>query len=170
MRGFFLAVLILAVILTGCDQATPVQPSEQSPKSIQATVTVGVAVPTLLQSTPTVLKPGVPASPSPAAPQPSTARTPTSVPTPLKSNAPTLALKVTTPQDESTVNAASVAVAGQTIVGAVVSVNGNLVDVDANGKFQTTVQLDEGPNIIEVVASDVTGNELSAILRVIYEP
>ncbi len=170
MRGFFLAVLILAVILTGCDQVTPVQPSEQSPKSVEPTVTVGVAVPTLLQSTPTVFKPAVSASSSPAAPQPATARTPTSVPTPFKSNVPALALKVTTPQDESIVDVASIPVVGQTVVGAVVSVNGNLVDVDASGKFQTMVKLDEGPNIIEVVASDVTGNELSAILRVIYEP
>jgi len=151
----------------GCAQATPAQPSEQSPKSVEVTATV--AVPTRLPSTPTALKPTAFASSSPASLQTATARAPTSVPT-LKSNVPTLALKVTTPQDESIVNAASITVAGQTIVGAVVSVNGNLVDVDASGKFQTTVQLDEGPNIIEVVASDVTGNELSAILRVIYEP
>lgn len=51
-----------------------------------------------------------------------------------------------------------------------VSVNGDLVEVDATGKFQTAVTLDEGPNIIEVVASDENGNELGVILSVIYEP
>jgi Glucodextranase, domain B len=168
MRRAFFAVLTLVVILAGCVQATPSQLSEPSPKFVEATASASSTVPALLPRTPTALKPNVPASP--AAPQPSTARTPTSAPTPPKSNVPAFVLKVTTPPDESTVNAASIAVAGQTIIGAVVSVNGNLVDVDASGKFQTTVQLDEGPNIIEVVASDVNGNELSAILRVIYEP
>jgi hypothetical protein len=52
----------------------------------------------------------------------------------------------------------------------VVSVNGDLVEVDAGGRFQTTVTLDEGPNIIEVVASDENGKELGVILHVIYEP
>ncbi len=170
MRHVFFAVLISAITLTGCAQATPSQLSEPSPQLVEATASTLSTVPALLPRTPTALKPNVPASPSPAAPQSSTARTPTSTPTTPKSNMPALALKVTTPQDESTVNAASIAVAGQTLVGAVVSVNGNLVDVDASGKFQTTVQLDEGPNIIEVVASDVNGNELSTILRVIYEP
>lgn len=59
---------------------------------------------------------------------------------------------------------------GQTTPGAVVSVNGNLADVDAAGKFQKAVMLDEGTNVIQVVASDETGTELNVILLVIYEP
>lgn len=143
IRRLFFAMLLLTPLLAGCAQGAPSQPSGQSPTSVEATA----ATPTLPLSTPTALKPTV-----------------------SKSSPPSLALKVTTPQDESTVNVASIPIVGQTIVGAVVSVNGNLVDVDASGKFQTTVKLDEGPNIIQVVASDVNGNELSAILRVIYEP
>ena len=46
--------------------------------------------------------------------------------------------------------------------------NGVLVEVDADGNFSTAVALDEGPNSIEVIASDYEGNEASKILTVIY--
>jgi Glucodextranase, domain B len=59
---------------------------------------------------------------------------------------------------------------GTTTPNAVVSVNGQLATVGAKGNFQLTLTLDEGPNVIEVVASDVNRNELSAILSVIYQP
>jgi hypothetical protein len=77
---------------------------------------------------------------------------------------------VTSPQDESIVNTPNIVVVGTTSPGAVVSVNGGLANVDAAGAFQLSLALEEGPNIIEVVASDVNGNELYEILSVIYEP
>ena len=88
---------------------------------------------------------------------------------------PTLALapvtlSALTPQDETITASAVISVTGQTSPGAVVSVDGNLVDVDTEGRFQTMVELEEGPNIIEIVASDLVGNEHSAVIRVIYEP
>jgi hypothetical protein len=43
-----------------------------------------------------------------------------------------------------------------------------VVDVDAEGKFSTMVTLEEGPNPIEVLASDFEGNEGSVTLTVIY--
>ncbi len=64
----------------------------------------------------------------------------------------------------------SIAVAGQSSPGAVVSVNAELADIDAEGNFRYTAHLDEGPNILEIVASDDSGKEASAVLRVIYEP
>jgi len=79
-----------------------------------------------------------------------------------------LELVVTTPQDESTVYTFETEVAGVTEPDAVVSVNGILVEVDATGNFSTLVGLDEGPNLIEVVASDYEGNQASEILTVIY--
>jgi len=79
-----------------------------------------------------------------------------------------LSLKVTSPQDESTVYTFETEVAGVTAPDAVVSVNGMLVDVDADGKFSTTVSLEEGPNSIEVIASDYEGHEASKILTIIY--
>jgi maltose-binding protein MalE len=77
-------------------------------------------------------------------------------------------LTITEPQDETTVYLANLVVKGQTETDAVVSVNEVVVDVDAEGKFSTTVTLEEGPNPIEVLASDFEGNEGSVTLTVIY--
>jgi hypothetical protein len=77
-------------------------------------------------------------------------------------------LTITEPQDETTVYTADLVVKGQTEPDAVVSVNEAVVDVDAEGKFSTTVTLEEGPNPIEVLASDFEGNEGSVTLTVIY--
>jgi ABC-type transport system substrate-binding protein len=77
-------------------------------------------------------------------------------------------LTITEPRDETTVYVANLVVKGQTEADAVVSVNDAVVDVDAEGKFSTTVTLEEGPNPIEVLASDFEGNEGSVTLTVIY--
>ena len=79
-----------------------------------------------------------------------------------------LPLTVTSPQGESIVNTFETEVAGLTDPDAVVSVNGMLVDVDADGEFSTMVSLEEGPNSIEVIASDYEGHEASQILTIIY--
>jgi ABC-type transport system substrate-binding protein len=80
----------------------------------------------------------------------------------------TVPLTITQPQDEITVNTPTIQVAGVTSADATVSVNGSLVDVDASGYFSTTVSLEQGPNSIEVVASDPQGNENDQVLTVIY--
>lgn len=64
----------------------------------------------------------------------------------------------------------SILVSGRTRIDAVISVGDTFADVDEDGHFQVTVVLDEGPNIIEVVASIETGEELAEILVVIYTP
>jgi uncharacterized protein YfaP (DUF2135 family) len=80
-----------------------------------------------------------------------------------------LPLEVTEPQDESVVYTSEVVVKGTTNADAVVTVNGLVADVDADGKFSVTVSLEEGPNLIEVYASDFEYREASEILTVIYE-
>jgi hypothetical protein len=42
--------------------------------------------------------------------------------------------------------------------------------VDETGIFSITVPLEEGPNLIQIVASNVGGNEASIDLIVTYEP
>lgn len=79
-------------------------------------------------------------------------------------------LDVTAPQNESTVKAATIEVKGRTVADAVVSVNGQAVQVNADGTFSTNVKLDEGPNTIEVIASDFQGNKASRVLTVIFVP
>jgi len=80
-----------------------------------------------------------------------------------------LPLAVTQPKDESVVNTPEVVVEGTTNPDAVVSVNGTVADVDAEGKFSVTVPLEEGPNLIEVYASDFEYREASEMVTVIYE-
>ncbi len=80
----------------------------------------------------------------------------------------TVSLAVSQPQNETTVYAADLQVKGTTEADAVLSVNGVTVEINADGSFSTTVTLEEGPNSIEVLASDFEGNEGSAILTVIY--
>jgi len=79
-------------------------------------------------------------------------------------------LEVTEPQNETVVSTSPICVSGSTSPGAEVSVNGELIDVDEQGNFAAMVELEEGPNAIEVIATDYEGNEKSCILAVIYSP
>lgn len=63
-----------------------------------------------------------------------------------------------------------VPVSGFTMPNATVTVNGVLVDVDSDGAFTTTAILEEGPNLLEIIASNLAGEERSAVLSVIYIP
>ena len=62
------------------------------------------------------------------------------------------------PVNDGMVNSTSVPVIGATNVDAVVTVNGVPVEVDVLGIFSISVTLEEGPNVIEVTASDLLGN------------
>jgi hypothetical protein len=59
---------------------------------------------------------------------------------------------------------------GSAPAGTVISVNDLILIVGIDGQFTATVPLEEGLNLIEVVASNEKGNELSALLTVTYEP
>ena len=59
---------------------------------------------------------------------------------------------------------------GGTRADAVVGVNGTPVEVNALGIFSTTVTLEEGPNFIEVVATDIGGNVRFQTVAVFYLP
>ncbi|MFC1899196.1 hypothetical protein ACFLXP_02580 [Chloroflexota bacterium] len=79
-----------------------------------------------------------------------------------------LVLEIMEPADETVVDVSRITASGNTLADAVVSINGVIADVDYQGTFTGEVNLDAGPNVIEVVASDFYGNEKSAILTVIY--
>ena len=56
---------------------------------------------------------------------------------------------------------------------ATVSVNGQLLDPDISGQFranQSIPSLKEGPNLIEVIASDLAGEARSEVMTVIFTP
>ncbi|MFC2034106.1 hypothetical protein ACFLTT_01695 [Chloroflexota bacterium] len=93
---------------------------------------------------------------------------PTSTETPASTTPDELVLEITEPADEAVVDVSRIIVSGNTLADTVASINGIIVDVDYQGTFTGEVNLDAGPNVIEVVASDFYGNEKSAILTVIY--
>ena len=79
-------------------------------------------------------------------------------------------LEVTEPQDETVVNTSPIRISGSTSPGTTVSVNGELIEVSEQGNFAAMVEVEEGPNVIEVIATDHEGNEDYCILTVIYAP
>lgn len=111
-----------------------------------------------------------------SAPPLPTATAPPPTPTPTATAALTpgederLFIEIAEPADESVVSTDTVAVRGSTTADAVVSVNGAVVEVDAQGSFEAIVTLEEGPNLIEVVASDLTGAGESIDIVVVYIP
>jgi hypothetical protein len=104
-------------------------------------------------------------SPTPTA----TATAAAATPTPVAALPASLFLDVTAPSNESIVTATSVTVQGTTTTDAVVSINGITVEVDPLGGFTAEVTLDEGPNVIDVIASDLSAQQ-SVQLAVISVP
>ena len=81
-----------------------------------------------------------------------------------------LSLEINEPADEAVVDVSRITVSGNTAADAVVSINGKIVDVDAEGIFNGEINLEAGPNLIEVLASDFYGNSASVLITVIYNP
>ena len=77
-------------------------------------------------------------------------------------------LLVTEPENESVVSTPTLPLSGRTGPSAIVSINGRSVAVNRFGYFSSTVRLDEGPNVIDVVATNNDGQTLSTVLAVIY--
>ena len=79
-------------------------------------------------------------------------------------------LLITEPEDESIVSSPTLPLSGRTGPNAVVSINGRSVPVDQFGYFAANILLEEGPNFIDVVATNEDGSTLSEIVGVIYRP
>ena len=79
-------------------------------------------------------------------------------------------LEVDEPMDQTTVGESPIPVTGRTGSDAVVSINGRSVPVDEIGMFSALVDLEPGPNIINIVANNIDGQVLTALIAVIYRP
>ena len=129
--------------------------------------------PTAVSSSPTTNSNNpitIPATPMSQEVIPTTIIQPTSTAVTAPDTSGILWLQVLSPQDEAVVNTPQVDVTGSAPAGAVISINDEILIVGDEGQFKTTVSLDEGPNLIEIIASDDNGNETSLILSVTYEP
>ena len=99
---------------------------------------------------------------------PTIAIQPTVVSTP--ETAGSLWLQILAPLNEAVVNTPQVDVSGSAPAGTVISINDEILIVDLDGQFKTTVSMEEGPNLIEIIASDESGNEIPMLLTITYEP
>jgi bacillopeptidase F len=79
-----------------------------------------------------------------------------------------LPLHLLWPQDGVNVEDGAVTVIGVTPPDAIVTVNGGVVSVDVVGVFRVVLLLEEGPNIIEVIASDLLGNATTVQRTVVW--
>ena len=83
-----------------------------------------------------------------------------------------LFLEISQPSDGAETSTSPITVSGISAPAAVVSVLVNdeleIADVDEGGNFSVAVNLEEGPNLIEVIASDIFGNVESSSMVVTY--
>jgi len=79
-------------------------------------------------------------------------------------------LLVTQPANLTIVAGQPIRVAGRTRPGIRITVNGVAVAVDELGQFQTMVQLEPGPNSIDVIARTLDGQTLNSTISVIFAP
>lgn len=86
----------------------------------------------------------------------------------IQSNGP-LTLTIYSPQDQATVSDPNVEVKGKVSEDAVLTIN-DAIYVLKPGEFTQSVPLTEGLNAIQIVASDMVGNEVDLILTITYQP
>lgn len=80
-------------------------------------------------------------------------------------------LKISTPeQPEVIIETDTIKIAGETSVDAAVSIGEEFIDVSLDGTFEKVVDLEDGINIIEVIASISSGQQYNQVITVIYTP
>jgi hypothetical protein len=160
-RSFILPVILLGalLVLTGCIQQIE-RPGVSSPTRTPTLAPTFTPIPPTATATPTPTPTPVP-TPTPA---PDTLTTPGPTPTPR----PPLFLRVIEPDYGSTLRTRVVTVSGVTTSGASVRVNDTPVTVDEEGDFEIEVSLEPGINVIEVVASDATGDQVRDFVAVTH--
>ena len=70
-------------------------------------------------------------------------------------------------ENESVVNTSEVTITGSTTPDALLSVNGEPVEVQLDGTFSIDLTLDPGPNFVEIVSSNLRGQETSRVISVV---
>ena len=187
----FLILVGLFLALTGCVESRPRYAIALPTPTIVVVPVKATPLSTLLPeptATPQPLATPVPLTPTPIL-IPTIAPTPTaiSVSTPVPTIVPTVETEITigsTPNsgtfnlsldfdgigNESVVRSDRVLLHGVTSADATVSVNGVILEVQSDGTFELTLPLEPGPNIVDIVASDLEGNSINSSLAIISIP
>lgn len=79
-------------------------------------------------------------------------------------------LLIIEPENESVVSAPQLPLTGRTGPNAIVNIDARPAPVDRYGYFSATIALNEGPNFIDVVATNDDGTTLNKVVAVIYRP
>jgi hypothetical protein len=148
---------MVVMLMTGCGQSgsKPVPAPQVNPQASASVISQASPV-----CSPKVAQ-GVPKA-STYSP-PGTQGTPESNSDVLQNNIP---LKVTNPADGADVNTDTIAVKGQTVPAATVSVNDVSGVADASGNFNISISLEQGLNAIDVISSDDSGKEGEVLILV----
>ncbi len=187
----FLILVGLFLALTGCVESRPRYSIVLPMPTIVVVPVKATPVSTALPeptATPQPSATPVPLIPTPI-PIPTIAPTPTpiSVSTPVPTIAPAVETEIpigSTPNsgtfnlsldfegigNESVVRSDRVLLHGVTSADATVSVNGVILEVQSDGTFELTLPLEPGPNIVDIVASDLEGNSINSSLAIISIP
>ena len=187
----FLILVGLFLALTGCVESRPRYAIALPTPTIVVVPVKATPLSTVLPeptATPQPLATPVPLTPTPI-PIPTIALTPTpiSVSTPVPTIVPTVETEIligSTPNsgtfnlsldfdgigNESVVRSDRVLLHGVTSADATVSVNGVILEVQSDGTFELTLPLEPGPNIVDIVASDLEGNSINSSLAIISIP
>ena len=80
-----------------------------------------------------------------------------------------LVLSITYPKDGALLTTDTVTLVGATRPDAIVAVLGEIIEVNSLGIFSIDITLEEGPNLLEVVATDLLGDQTFAMPVVFYE-
>lgn len=184
------ALLAVTVLATACSGSVPRDPALRTATAIprqQTAAPPASTAPTappdaVLLPTPTPAPTAAPQQPPPTAtaaisetprpgPTPTPTPQPTSVPIIDPAGAPVrtfgLFLEVIGLGEENIVRGNTLFLGGRASPDAVLSINGVIIPVDSDGVFGVNVSLNPGPNLLEVVASDLDGNTESRIITVI---
>ena len=89
--------------------------------------------------------------------------------TPLKLSTGPFTLTIFSPADQAVVAQPQVDLRGEVSAPAVLTINEDTYVLD-QGAFTETVPLQEGLNSVQIVASDMDGNEVDSILTITYQP
>lgn len=171
-----LTLIGLALLLSACGEPQPTFIPPNAPTIPPAVIpTVTAAKPAVTQSSAPLSRPGNPTNvvnlPMVINPEKSPTLAPKKTdPTVKPSAAPSLWVNILTPEYNAVVNTSKTRLAGQASKGAVLSINDEIIKVGSDQTFFTTLTLQEGPNVIEIVASDVKGNEMAFFWVINYEP
>ncbi|MDA1257823.1 MAG: hypothetical protein O3C10_08285 [Chloroflexi bacterium] len=162
------AGLALAIASIGAVMACVQTTSRNSDTLVPAPTSSPVAATT---ATPISQPVATPVAPAPTAAPVATA---TPSPTPISiGSTPTqigLFLELQGLSENTVVFGNAVVASGLTSPDAVLSINGVIIPISDDGSFEVTLALSEGPNLLEVVSSDLSGNQESRVLWIVALP